>query len=55
MPWIESHTNLARHPKTRRLCRLLDVSVPAAIGHLHLFWHWVLEFAPSGMPRQLYR
>jgi hypothetical protein len=49
MAWIESHTNLARHPKTRRLCRILNLSVPAAVGHLHLFWHWVLEFAPSGI------
>jgi hypothetical protein len=48
MPWIESHTTIGRHPKTRRLCRLLGVDLPAAVGHLHLFWHWVLEFAEDG-------
>ena len=48
MAWIESHTTLGRHPKTRRLCRLLNLSLPQAVGHLHLFWHWVLEFAESG-------
>jgi len=48
MPWIESHSNLGRHPKTRRLCRLLNLSLPTAIGHLHLLWYWTLEFAPDG-------
>jgi hypothetical protein len=48
MPWIESHTELARHPKTLRLARRLGVSLPAAIGHLHLLWWWALEYAPDG-------
>ncbi|MCS7256270.1 MAG: hypothetical protein RMJ05_03850 [Thermomicrobium sp.] len=48
MVWIESHVTLGRHPKTKRLCRLLGVSLPQAVGHLHLLWHWVLEFAPDG-------
>jgi len=48
MAWIESHSTLARHPKTLRLARRLGVSVPTAIGHLHLLWWWALEFAESG-------
>ena len=48
MAWIESHVTLGRHPKTKRLCRILGISLPQAVGHLHLLWHWVLEFAPDG-------
>jgi hypothetical protein len=48
MAWIESHQELARHPKTRRLARLLDISVPTALGHLHLLWYWALDFAQDG-------
>ena len=47
-PWIESHASLARHPKTARLVRLLGISKPAAIGHLHLLWWWSLEYAEDG-------
>jgi hypothetical protein len=46
--WIESHQELGRHPKTKRLARSLGVSVPAAIGHLHLLWWWSLDFAQDG-------
>ncbi len=48
MAWIESHQALKDHPKTRRLARLLGVSVPAAIGHLHCLWWWALDYAPDG-------
>lgn len=48
MAWIESHDTLARHPKTKRFARLLGISVPQAIGHLHLLWWWSLEYAQSG-------
>ncbi|WP_426452028.1 hypothetical protein ACP26L_08145 [Paenibacillus sp. S-38] len=46
--WIESHQELARHPKMKKLARKLRVTVPAAIGHLHLLWWWALDFAPDG-------
>jgi hypothetical protein len=46
--WIESHASLARHPKTIRLAKTLDISVPCAIGHLHLLWWWSLEYAQEG-------
>ena len=48
MAWIESHQELARHPKTRRLSRELGVSLPGAIGQLHLFWYWAIDHAPDG-------
>lgn len=48
MAWIESHQELARHPKTRKLSRKLGISVPAAIGHLHLLWWWALDYAQDG-------
>lgn len=48
MPWIESHTNIADHPKTRKLARRLKVAIPTAVGHLHILWHWALDYAPNG-------
>ena len=48
MAWIESHQELGRHPKTRRLMRQLGVSLPTAIGHLHCLWWWALDFAQEG-------
>ena len=46
--WIESHQQLANHPKLKRLARLLGVSKQAAIGYLHLLWWWALDYAPRG-------
>ena len=48
MSWIESHQELAQHPKTRRLARMLGVSVPTVIGHLHMLWWWALDYADDG-------
>lgn len=48
MAWIESHQELARHPKAKRFARLLGVSLPAAIGHLHFFWWWAMDYAQDG-------
>jgi hypothetical protein len=48
MAWIESHQEIARHPKTRRLARQLEVSIPSVIGHLHLLWWWALDYADDG-------
>jgi hypothetical protein len=49
MAWIESHDALARHPKTRRAARALNISVPQMIGHLHCLWWWALEYAEGAM------
>ena len=48
MAWIESNQELGRHPKTRRLARLLGEKVPTVIGYLHLLWWWALDFAQDG-------
>ncbi|CDN44010.1 Primosome, DnaD subunit [Paenibacillus sp. P22] len=48
MAWIESHQVLGGHPKTRKLARLLGVEVPTALGHLHLMWYWVFDYAKDG-------
>lgn len=49
MAWIESNQEVGRHPKTKKLARLLGVSLPAAVGHLHYLWWWALDFAQDGM------
>lgn len=48
MAWIESHDDLATHPKTRRAARALGISIPTMMGHLHLLWHWCLKYADDG-------
>ncbi|GAT35605.1 hypothetical protein TSACC_3676 [Terrimicrobium sacchariphilum] len=48
MAWIESHQQLARHPKTLRLAGRLKINKAQAIGHLHLLWWWTLDYAPDG-------
>ena len=48
MAWIESHQQVGRHPKTKKLARLLGVSLPAAVGHIHYLWWWALDYAQDG-------
>lgn len=48
MLYTPSHAELAQHPKTRKLARKLGVSIPTAIGHLHLLWHFALKYAQDG-------
>ncbi len=48
MAWIESHQTLARHPKTNKLARALNVHRTSAIGVLHMFWWWAMDYAESG-------
>ncbi|KLU61866.1 replication initiation and membrane attachment [Peptococcaceae bacterium CEB3] len=48
MAWIKSNEEIATHPKVRRAARLLNVSVPTMIGHLHIFWWWCLKYAQDG-------
>src|SRR3990167_7061975 len=48
MSWLQSHQSLARHPKTLRAAKLLGLSVPTLIGHLHLLWWWCLDYAEDG-------
>jgi len=48
MAWIESHQELGHHPKLKKLCRVLDISEPQAVGHLHYLWWWSLDYCDDG-------
>jgi DnaD/phage-associated family protein len=48
MAWIESHQELARHPKTKKFARQANLSIPAAVGHLHMLWWWAMDYAQDG-------
>jgi len=48
MAWIESNQELARHPKAIKAARVLGISIPAVVGHLHFLWWWCLEYAQDG-------
>lgn len=43
--WIESHTDLATHPKLFVLSRTLSVPIPYAVGTLHLLWYFTLKYS----------
>jgi len=46
--WIESHQSLGNHPKLKRLARLLSITLPTAVGHLHYLWWWAEDYAQDG-------
>ena len=48
MAWIKSDQSLANHPKLILLARALGISKVEALGHLHLLWYLVLEYADDG-------
>jgi len=48
MAWIKSSQEVASHPKTLMLANRLNISVPEAIGHIHLLWWWALDYCKDG-------
>ena len=42
MAWIESHQDLADHPKMIRCALELGIEEAAMIGYLHRLWWWAL-------------
>ena len=48
MPWIESHQELERHPKTLDLMNQMGWDVDTTIGKLHRFWWWCVDYAEDG-------
>ncbi len=48
MSWIKSFQALGDHPKTKRAARLLGVSKPTMVGHLHYLWWWAVSYAEDG-------
>jgi hypothetical protein len=48
MAWIKSYQSLERHPKLLELMTSLDVNQSEAIGLLHRFWWWCVDYAEDG-------
>jgi hypothetical protein len=48
MAWIKSEQALGKHPKLQLLAKELDISIPQAVGHLHLLWWWAVDYAEDG-------
>lgn len=48
MAWIKSNQNLKEHPKLLMLCDKTGWGKAEAIGRLHMFWWWVLDYAEDG-------
>lgn len=48
MPWIESHSTLIEHRKVRQAAFDLNIEPVHFMGHLHAFWHKVIELAEDG-------
>ena len=46
--WIPIDINFSSHPKTRKLARILEIPIPAAIGHMIALWTWAANYAKSG-------
>lgn len=43
--WIESHSDIWNHFKTRRLQKILGIPLVQAVGHLLSLWHFTLDNA----------
>lgn len=43
--WIESHVELAEHPKVFVLTETLGVRRAETVGLLHMLWHFTMKFA----------
>lgn len=48
MAWIKSEQALGQHPKLKLLANELEISIPQAVGHLHLLWWWAVDYAENG-------
>lgn len=48
MAWIESHQALANHPKVLDLMDKMDWDLDTALGKLHRFWWWCVDYAEDG-------
>lgn len=48
MAYVEAHSTLREHPKTKKLARALSISRGTAIGHLLFLWWWCQDYAKDG-------
>lgn len=46
--WIKVHDNLIKHPKIKKLSRLLELSEKTIIGYMIALWLWCQKYAPDG-------
>lgn len=49
MAWFELHQELCAHPKTKRMAKMLGISVPQAVGHCVCLWAWAMDYAQDGV------
>jgi len=48
MAWIKSYQALEKHPKLLKFMKTLNVNQNEAIGIIHKFWWWCLDYAETG-------
>lgn len=48
MAYVEAHTELRNHPKTKRVARLLCIPPIHVVGHLLGLWWWCQDYARDG-------
>jgi len=48
MAWLQSESKLRSHPKLQITATELGITKVEMIGHLHLFWYWILEYHEDG-------
>lgn len=48
MAWLQSHQDIAGHPKTNKFRRKLGVNVHESVGILHYIWYWAMDHAGDG-------
>lgn len=48
MSWIESHSDMADHPKTLDLMGMMAWDLDTALGKIHRFLWWVQKYAEDG-------
>ncbi len=47
--WLKVDVSIFDHPKTRRLARVLGISLEQTVGHLVRLWGWGFRLAPDGI------
>ena len=49
MPWIKVHHSIREHRKVISVAEELRIGEPQVVGHLALFWLWVIENSTNGL------
>jgi len=48
MAWLKSHQELPNHPKLLDLSAAMNWDEDLALGKLHRFWYWCMDYAEDG-------